>query len=219
MAIGARRVAESEEIVRTIEAQGGEACFVSTDVREPEQIKQLVDTAVGRWGRLDCAFNNAGIAGPAFIPIPEYPLDDWNQVMAVNLTGVFLSMKYEIPAMLASGGGAIVNMSSIAGQVGGQVGAAYYASKHGVIGATKAAALEYSAKGIRVNAVCPAVIRTDMSAPLFGGDAEARVVALHPIGRFGEVEEVAQAVVWLCSPKASFITGASLPVDGGFLAR
>jgi len=128
-------------------------------------------------------------------------------------------MKYEIPHMLKSGGGAIVNMSSVAGLIGGPIGIAYYASKHGVIGATKAAAMEYAQKGIRVNAVCPAVIRTAMSDGLFGSDHEAAVLAVHPMGRFGTTEEVADAVVFLCSNKASYITGHALPVDAGLLAR
>jgi NAD(P)-dependent dehydrogenase (short-subunit alcohol dehydrogenase family) len=132
---------------------------------------------------------------------------------------VFLAMKYEIPHMLKSGGGAIVNMSSVAGLIGGPVGIAYYASKHGVIGATKAAAMEYAQKGIRVNAVCPAVIRTALSEGLFSSDQEARVLAMHPMGRFGTTEEVADAVVFLCSNKSSYITGHSLPVDAGLLAR
>jgi NAD(P)-dependent dehydrogenase (short-subunit alcohol dehydrogenase family) len=138
----------------------------------------------------------------------------------VNLTGVFLSMKYEIPAMLARGGGAIVNMSSVAGLMGGVVGAAYHASKHGVVGLTKTAALDYAQDGIRVNAVCPAVITTDMAKRLFYQDPgiAREIVAAHPIGRVGNVDEVANAVVWLCSGQASFITGETLRIDGGMLA-
>jgi NAD(P)-dependent dehydrogenase (short-subunit alcohol dehydrogenase family) len=151
-------------------------------------------------------------------PTPAYPLESWDQVIAVNFTGVFLSMKYEIPAILASGGGAIVNMSSVAGQIGGPLGISYYASKHGVIGATKAAAIEFSAKGVRVNAICPAVIKTDIIAA-FPPEMEAALIAAHPIGRFGEADEVAQTVVFLCSDKASFITGSAIAIDGGLLAR
>jgi NAD(P)-dependent dehydrogenase (short-subunit alcohol dehydrogenase family) len=178
-----------------------------------------MDTAVSRWHRLDYAFNNAGIGGSAFVPIPDYPEQVWDDVINVNLKGVFLAMKYEIPHMLKSGGGAIVNMSSVAGLIGGVAGVAYYASKHGVIGATKAAAMENAKTGIRVNAVCPAVIPTAMSKGIFSGDREAAVLAAHPMGRFGKPEEVADAVVFLCSDKASYITGHALPVDAGLLAR
>jgi NAD(P)-dependent dehydrogenase (short-subunit alcohol dehydrogenase family) len=178
-----------------------------------------MDTAADRWHRLDFAFNNAGIGGTPFIPIPDYPEQVWDDVIDINLKGVFLSMKYEIPHMLKSGGGAIVNMSSVAGLIGGHMGVAYYASKHGVIGATKAAAMEYAKQGIRVNAVCPAVIPTPMSEALFNKEQEARTLSLHPMGRFGTTQEVADAVVFLCSNKASFITGHALPVDAGFLAR
>jgi NAD(P)-dependent dehydrogenase (short-subunit alcohol dehydrogenase family) len=219
VAIGARRAAESEETIRQIQAQGGEAIFVATDVTRADQVKNLMDTAVRRWQRLDYAFNNAGIGGSAFIPIPDYEEQVWDEVIDINLKGVFLAMKYEIPHMLKSGGGAIVNMSSVAGLIGGPVGIAYYASKHGVIGATKAAAMEYAKKGIRVNAVCPAVIRTPLSEGIFGTDHEASLLAAHPMGRFGTTEEVADAVVFLCSNKASYITGHALPVDAGLLAR
>ena len=186
VAIGARRAAESEETIRQIQAQGGEAIFVPTDVTRADQVQNLMDTAVSRWQRLDYAFNNAGIGGPAFVAIPDYPEQAWDDVINVNLKGVFLAMKYEIPHMLKSGGGAIVNMSSVAGLIGGPVGMAYYASKHGVIGATKAAAMENAKAGIRVNAVCPAVIRTALSEGIFSSDREASVLAMHPMGRFGK---------------------------------
>jgi NAD(P)-dependent dehydrogenase (short-subunit alcohol dehydrogenase family) len=219
VAIGARRAAESEETVRAIQAQGGEAIFVACDVKQADQVRKLMDSAMDRWQRLDYAFNNAGIGGSAFVATPDYSEQVWDDVIDINLKGVFLSMKYQIPHMLASGGGAIVNMSSVAGLVGGPIGIAYYASKHGVIGATKAAAMEYAQKGIRVNAVCPAVIRTPLSEGLFGSGQEASVLAVHPMGRFGTTEEVADAVVFLCSSKASYITGHALPVDAGLLAR
>jgi NAD(P)-dependent dehydrogenase (short-subunit alcohol dehydrogenase family) len=218
VAIGARRAAESEETIRQIQAQGGEAIFVATDVTRADQVKNLMDTAVSRWQRLDYAFNNAGIGGTAFVPIPDYAEQVWDDVIDINLKGVFLAMKYEIPHMLKTGG-AIVNMSSVAGLIGGPVGIAYYASKHGVIGATKAAAMEYAKKGIRVNAVCPAVIRTPLSEGIFGSDHEASLLAVHPMGRFGTTGEVADAVMFLCSSKASYITGHALPVDAGLLAR
>ncbi len=218
VAIGARREAEGEETVRQVEAAGGEAIFVRTDVRFADQVKALVDAAVRRWGRLDYAFNNAGIEGPNWIPTQDYPEPSWDEVIGINLKGVFLAMKYEIPAMLASGGGSIVNMSSIAGLIGGPIGVAYHASKHGVIGATKATAMEYAEKGIRVNAVCPAVIETPMADRAFvqvGMDT----APMHPMARNGTVDEVAGAVVWLCSDQASFITGISLPIDGGWTAK
>jgi len=218
VAVASRRPGESEETVRMIAEGGGEACFIATDVARAPDVENLIAETVRRWGRLDFAFNNAGIMRSPFMPTPDYPLESWDEVIATNLTGVFLSMKYEIPAMLQSGGGAIVNMSSVAGQIGGPVGISYYASKHGVIGATKAAALEYATRGIRVNAVCPGVIST----PLVEGmppERAAALMAAHPIGRFGVPDEVAQAVIFLCSDKASYITGTALAIDGGLLAR
>jgi NAD(P)-dependent dehydrogenase (short-subunit alcohol dehydrogenase family) len=219
VAVASRRPAESEETVRMITAQGGEACFIATDVAREPDVKRLIAETMSRWGHLDFAFNNAGILGPAFVPTPDYPLADWERVLSVNLTGVFLAMKYEIPAMLTTGGGAIVNMSSVAGKIGGPVSIAYYSSKHGVIGATKGAAMEYAARGIRVNAVCPAIIKTPMADETFPPEMEAGLIAAHPIGRFGAPEEVAAAVTFLCSEKASFITGLALDVDGGLLSR
>ncbi len=218
VAIAARRQDESEAVIQEIAAQGGEAIFVKSDVSQAADAERMVKTTVDRWGRLDCTFNNAGIIGTAFVPLPSYELQAWEQVLAINLTGVFLSMKYEIPAMLTNGGGSIVNMSSVAGQIGGSAGVAYYASKHGVIGATRAAAIEFSAKGVRVNAVCPAVIETDM-ADAFPPHVRDSLIAAHPIGRFGKADEVAQTVLFLCSDKASFITGHAYAVDGGLLAR
>src|ERR1700681_3710011 len=166
VAIGARRVGEGEETVRLVREQGGDAVFVQTDVRHSDQVAHLVQNAVDRWGRLDWAFNNAGIEGPLFIPPADYSEEDWNEVLAINLTGVFLAMKHEIPHILKQSG-AIVNMSSIAGLLGGTFNAAYFASKHGVVGLTKAAAMEYAKSGLRVNVVCPAVIETDMANRAF----------------------------------------------------
>jgi NAD(P)-dependent dehydrogenase (short-subunit alcohol dehydrogenase family) len=217
VAIGARRLAEGEETARLIREQGGDAIFVETDVRHSAQVGRLVETAVDRWGRLDCAFNNAGVEGPVFTLTADYPEDAWNEVIAINLTGIFLSMKHEIPHLLKQGG-AIVNMSSLAGLVGGHVGSAYFASKHGVVGLTKAAAIEYAKSGLRVNAVCPAVIETDMASRAFS-EMWDRIIEMHPIGRVGTPQEVADAVVWLCSDRASFITGHALPIDGGFVAQ
>ncbi|HEY1757773.1 MAG TPA: glucose 1-dehydrogenase [Bryobacteraceae bacterium] len=219
VAVGARRVAEGEETVRLIEQAGGEALFVETDVSVPAQAQALVEAAVGRWQRLDFAVNNAGVEGTPFVPVADYSVDVWDQVIDINLKGVFLSMKYEVPELLKQAGSAIVNVSSIAGLVGGVGGAAYHASKHGVIGLTRAAALEYATKGLRVNAVCPAVIRTAMADRFFKGIEDAAVAGFHPMGRTGTIEEAADAIVWLCSPQSSFITGIALPVDGGFTAR
>lgn len=218
--VAARRRAEGEETVRLVEAAGSSGLFVPADVRHGAELRALVAACVETYGGLDYAFNNAGIEGTAYVKTADYDEDTFRQVIDINLTGVFLSMKHEIPALLARGGGAIVNMSSVAGLMGGVVGAAYHASKHGVVGLTKTAALDYAKAGIRVNAVCPAVIATDMAKRLFYQDRErARdITAAHPIGRVGTVEEVANAVVWLCSDQASFITGEILRIDGGMLA-
>jgi NAD(P)-dependent dehydrogenase (short-subunit alcohol dehydrogenase family) len=219
VALGARRIAEGQETVRLIEQQGGEAHFVGTDVSVPEQVQALVQAAVDRWQRLDIAVNNAGIEGTPFVPVTDYSIDVWDQVIDINLKGVFLSMKYEVPHLLKQTGSAIVNVSSVAGLIGGIGGAAYHASKHGVVGLTKTVAMEYAAKGLRVNAVCPGVIRTAMADRFFKGMESAAVDGFHPMGRIGTPEEATAAVLWLCSPQASFITGLALPVDGGLTAR
>lgn len=205
--------------VGRIESAGGEAIFVRTDVSDPQACEELVARAVDHFGRLDVAFNNAGIGGAQALTA-DYPLDDWHQLMGINLFGVFYCMKYEIPAMLASGGGAIVNMASILGQVAFATSPAYVTSKHGVVGLTANAAVEYGQQGIRVNAVGPGFIRTPLIAALEQDrPTYDMLVSLHPIGRLGEPEEVAELVLWLSSEKASFVTGAYYPVDGGYLAR
>ena len=201
------------ETVRQVEAAGGRAFFMAADVSRPEDHVRLVDAALATYGRLDAACNNAGITA-------DYPLDAWQQVIGVNLSGVFYGMKVQIPALLRSGGGAIVNIASILGQVGFANAPAYTAAKHGVVGLTKAAALQYSAQGLRINAVGPAFIHTPMIERLESDPAtNAALVAMHPIGRLGRPEEVAELVLWLSQPASSFVTGTYIAVDGGFLAR
>lgn len=218
--ISGRRPEPGAETVAMIEDKGGEARFVQADVSRPADAEAMVQACIDTWGRLDYAFNNAGIDGVAMVPTADYDIAVWNQVIGINLTGVFLSMKYEIPALLVQGGGAIVNNSAVAGfKASKVVGSAYIASKHGVNGLTKNAALEYADKGIRINAVCPAMIRTPMSDRTLLKDKalEQRAVSLHPIGRIGTPAEVTALVLWLCSDEASFVTGTTIPVDGGFL--
>lgn len=207
------------ETVERIRNSGGEAFFVRTDVSDPAACEDLVAQTLDRFGRLDIAFNNAGIGGEQ-APTADYPLDAWQQLMGVNLFGVFYCMKYQIPAMLENGGGAIVNMASILGRVAFATSPAYVTSKHGVIGLTANAAVEYGQQGIRVNAVGPGFIRTPLISELEQDEqAYNMLVGLHPMGRLGEPEEVAELVLWLSSAKASFVTGAYYPVDGGYLAR
>lgn len=208
-----------EETAEQVRAAGSEALFAAADVGKPEDCEALVQRAVQKFGRLDIACNNAGIGG-AQAPTADYPLDAWAQVIAINLSGVFYGMKYQLPAMLKNGGGAIVNMASILGAVGFAGSPAYSAAKHGVLGLTQATALEYSAQGVRVNAVGPGFIHTPMISALEENQAvNDMLVAAHPIGRLGRAEEVAELVLWLSSSKASFVTGAYYPVDGGYLAR
>jgi NAD(P)-dependent dehydrogenase (short-subunit alcohol dehydrogenase family) len=217
--VASRRSDESAETVALIRATGGDAIFVKADVSKAAEVEALVARAVEHYGALNFAFNNAGIEGDPFVPLLDLAEASWDDVIDINLKGVFLSMKYELPHILKSRG-AIVNMASVAGLRGGRLGVAYYASKHGVIGLTKAAALEYADQGVRINAVAPAVIQTPLAdrAGLTNDPAKAaRVLALHPMGRVGAPEEVAQAVLWLCSKGASFTTGHALPVDGGYL--
>ena len=211
---------EGKETVEMIREKGEEAIFIHTDVSSHEQVKTMVDKTVDTFGRLDCAFNNAGIEGEQS-KTAEGTIENWNRVVGINLTGVWMCMKYEIPRMLENGGGSIVNMASVAGRVGFPNIPAYTATKHGVNGLTKTAALEYATDNIRVNAVCPGVIHTEMIDRFTGGDEEAmkQMAEMQPVGRMGKPEEVAAAVIWLCSEEASFITGHPLVVDGGFVAR
>jgi len=219
--IGNRNVERGEETVAMIRGAGGTASFQRTDVVVASEVEALIDRAVETCGRLDVAFNNAGIEGDVKPTLIDQTEANFDAVMNINVKGVWLSMKYEIPQMLRTGGGAIVNCSSVAGVIGFPGIGIYSASKHAVIGLTKAAALEFSAQGIRVNSVNPAVIDTEMVDRLADGMNVKKddLATFHPIGRLGRVEEVAEAVLWLCSDKASFVTGHSMMVDGGFTAR
>jgi NAD(P)-dependent dehydrogenase (short-subunit alcohol dehydrogenase family) len=207
------------QTVALIEDGGAEAGFVHTDLTIAGDVEAMVDFAVDLYGGLDFAFNNAGTTGPG-APTADYSVADWDRVVDINLKSVFLSIKYEIPAMLARGGGAIVNTSSGAGLVGFAGLPAYVATKHAVIGLTKAAALEYVKAGIRINAVCPGSTRTPMLEGFMGGDprVEKMMANSAPIGRLARPEEIAAAVLWLCSDAASFMVGAAIPVDGGAVA-
>jgi len=219
--IGDVAVDGSEETVRQIREIGGHAIFVRADVSDSADVAGLVDICVETFGRLDCAFNNAGIEGTS-APVAEMSEESWNRVISINLTGVWLCMKHEIAQMVKQGSGVVVNNSSILGVVGFAAAAAYVAAKHGVIGLTQTAALDYAERGIRVNAVCPAFIETPMleRAGLTTDPAMYRqIAALHPMNRLGTPEEIADAVLWLCSDGASFVTGHSLLVDGGYVVR
>jgi len=211
------------ETVDLIEAAGGEAIFVRADVSQAVDVEAMVQYTVKHFGRLDCGFNNAAAVRAhleAIGPTHEYPEENWDQVIAVNLKGVWLCMKYELRQMLKQGNGAIVNAASALGLVGVENLSGYVASKHGVVGITKTAALEYANQGIRVNAVCPGYIQTPMiEGRLEDPEAKARMLAKEPMGRVGTPEEVAEAVVWLCSDAASFVTGHAMSVDGGWSAH
>ncbi|MBV8771372.1 MAG: SDR family oxidoreductase [Deltaproteobacteria bacterium] len=210
-----------QETLQMIQELDGKAIFRHADVSKSADVNAAVVEAVTAYGRLDYAFNNAGIGGPGRLT-HEYGEDEWNRVISINLTGVWLCMKAEIAQMLKQGGGgAIVNTSSLAGIAGAIGGPAYVAAKHGVAGLTRAAALEYGRHNIRVNAVCPGPIRTPMLGRLmqFTKDAEQRMVRSEPLKRLGEPEEVGETVAWLCSDRASYVTGLPMPVDGGFFAQ
>lgn len=209
--------AKGADAVREVEAVGGRAVFEPADVSDPEACRRLVERAVAEYGRLDVACNNAGIAGESN-RVAEYSLEDWERVVKINLSGVFYCLRAELPAMLEGGGGAIVNMASILGQVSFPNAPAYVAAKHGVVGLTRNAAVDYATDGIRVNVVGPAFIDTPLLEALDEPTKRA-LVDLHPVGRLGKPEEVAELVLWLSSERASFVTGAYYPIDGGYLAR
>jgi NAD(P)-dependent dehydrogenase (short-subunit alcohol dehydrogenase family) len=217
--VAGRRKDEGLQTVKLIEAARGNAIFAAADVTVADQVKNLVDRTVATYGRLDVAFNNAGIENSVMRPIAEQDDADVARVFDVNVKGVYLAMKHEIPAMLRSGGGAIVNTSSIAGQIGFPGAASYVASKHAVNGLTRSVALEYAKQGVRVNAVAPGAVQTDMLDRFTESVPRDMLTSLHPIGRIGTVQEIADAVVWLLSPQAGFVTGQVLAVDGGFTAQ
>ncbi|MFO7293900.1 MAG: 3-oxoacyl-ACP reductase FabG [Actinomycetes bacterium] len=209
---------EGRQTAEELSADGAPVSFVAVDVSRPEQCEAMVRHAVEEHGGLHIAVNNAGIGGDQ-APVGEYPVDGWDRVIAINLSGVFYGMRYEIPAMLEAGGGSIVNMASILGSVGFPNSASYVAAKHGVLGLTKSAALEYSAQGIRVNSVGPAFINTPLIEENLDEEARAGLVAVHPIGRLGEPEEVAALVAFLASDEASFLTGGYYLADGAYTAQ
>ncbi|WP_126243636.1 SDR family oxidoreductase [Chitinophaga rhizosphaerae] len=211
---------EDGETLKRIKAAGGEAIFMKCDVSKSDDVRKMVENTISTFGQLDYAFNNAGIEGIS-APVQDCTEDNWDKTIGINLKGIWLCMKYEIPEMLKQGKGAIVNCASIAGLVGFPGLPAYVASKHGVLGLTRTAALECAKFGIRVNAVCPGAIKTPMIDRITGKkkEAEELFAAMEPIGRLGNPAEVANAVVWLCSDEASFVTGHAMAVDGGWVAQ
>lgn len=220
VAIASRRRDAGEDAVRQVRQTGAEAIFVPTDVIRSTEVERLMERVLSAWGRLDCAFNNAGITGE-MARTADCTEENWNRTISVNLTAVWYSMKWEIRQMLRQGAGAIVNNASTAGLVGMRGGPAYSASKGGVIQLTRTAALEYARSGIRVNAVCPGFIETPMTEAhaAVNPDLEPWIRKIQPMGRLGTAEEVAEAVLWLCSDAASFVTGHALVIDGGMVAQ
>ena len=209
--------ANGKAVAQEINNEGGEAFFIKADTSKPEDNENLVTKTIEKFGRLDIAVNNAGIGGPLGLT-GEYPLEGWQKVININLSGVFYGLRYQLPAMEGNGG-SIINVASILGQAGTKFSPAYVASKHGVIGLTKTAALEYADKNIRINAIGPGYIKTPLIMDILDQDTLNALVSLHPIGRLGESEEVAELILWLASSKSSFVTGSYYPVDGGYLAQ
>ena len=211
---------EDAETLNAVKTLGGEAIFIKCDVSKTEDVKAMIEKTIATFGRLDYAFNNAGIEGNSGTT-QECTEENWDKTIGVNLKGIWLCMKHEIPEMLKQGRGVIINCASIAGLVGFPGLPAYVASKHGIVGLTKTTALEYAKSGIRVNAVCPGAIKTAMIDRITGNkkEVEEQFAGMEPIGRLGQPEEVANAVLWLCSDEASFITGHAMAVDGGWVAQ
>lgn len=205
------------DTVKEIRTNGGEATFIQADSSDPEANRKLVEQTLQEYGALDIAVNNAGIGGPLSVT-GEYPIDGWQKVININLSGVFYGMRYQIPAMTKKGG-SIINIASILGMVGTKLSPAYVAAKHGVLGLTKTAALEYADKKIRINSIGPAYIKTPLITNTLDEATIQSLVTLHPIGRLGESEEVAELILWLGSDKSSFVTGSYYPIDGGYLAQ
>ena len=220
VAVAARRIKEGEETVELVKDAGSDGIFVKTDVANEDDVKVLIETTVKTYGRLDYAFNNAGIE-ETIIPFLDQTSEKFDQIMNTNVRGVWLSMKYEIPEMIKSGGGAIVNNSSVAGIVGYPQMPIYIASKHAVLGLTKSAALEYAKSGIRINAIAPGGVETEMANRVNKNNPQflETLTSMHPIGRLAKPEEIANTVVWLLSEKASFVLGHTLLVDGGVVSR
>ena len=210
-------VENGEKVVKTINDNGGEAIFIKSDASKAEDHEELVKKTVDAFGKLDIAVNNAGIGGP-LAKTAEYPLEGWEKVINLNLNGVFYGTKFQIAEMLKNGGGSIINIASILGQVGTANSPAYVAAKHGVVGLTKTAAIEYAKEGIRVNSVGPGYIKTPLLNVL-DDDTLDMLKGMHPIGRLGKPEEVAEIILWLASDKASFVTGNYYAVDGGYLSQ
>ncbi|SFU53640.1 NAD(P)-dependent dehydrogenase, short-chain alcohol dehydrogenase family [Pustulibacterium marinum] len=206
------------KVVEEIKATGGEAIFVKADTSKVEDSETTVNKAIESFGKLDVAVNNAGIGGPTQA-VGEYDIDAWNKVININLNGVFYGLRYQIPAMVKNGGGSIINVASILGAVGFANSSAYVAAKHGVVGLTKNAGLEYATKGVRVNAVGPAFIETPLVKSSLSDEAYNALANMHAMERLGQPKEVAELFLWLASDKASFATGAYYPIDGGYLAK
>lgn len=221
--VAARSVDKGEQVVTQIKERGGNAVFIQTDVSQTNSVQAMVAGTIEKYGRLDCAFNNAGIGGDIALATADHTEENWDRVMATNLKGLWLCMKYEIPEMLKHGGGAIVNNSSIYGLTGSKIGhVPYVVSKHGVIGLTKNAAFEYAKKGIRVNAICPGYTHSEIVDVAMDAypDLFTKVLAEDiPMGRIADAEEITKAVLWLCSEEASFVTGHALAADGGWLVK
>jgi len=207
------------EVVRLTTNTGGKASMIETDVRDPEQCRQMVAATVEAFGGLHLAVNNAGVSTQPYTTV-THPIDEWRRILSTNIDGVFYCLKYEIPEMLNVGGGSIVNVSSILGLVGWESACAYVTAKHGVVGLTKTAAMEFARHGVRINAVNPGFVDTLMTAGVRAVAAEhARVAAKHPMNRFGNPNEIASGIAWLLSDEAPFLTGISMPIDGGYTAQ